>query len=95
MQCKPYFSLLRPYISLCFSVVVKFDRSQWGGGQKFSKSCQRSFWLPPRSKVVKGGLRAGWVLIVIGAIGVAIFFLWYSVDNFISSTVMTTQDTSR
>ena len=40
-------------------------------------------------------LKIGWIAVVIGSIGVAIFFLSHSFINFIGSTVMTTQDTTR
>ena len=40
-------------------------------------------------------LRVAWVAVVVGAMGVAGFFLAYSLNDFLSSTVQTTQDTSR
>ena len=40
-------------------------------------------------------LKFGWVLVVMAAIGVAAFFLTNSILDFRSSTVQTTQDTSR
>lgn len=40
-------------------------------------------------------LRIGWVAVVLGSMGVAAFFLGYSCNDFLSSTVQTTQDTSR
>ena len=36
-----------------------------------------------------------WILVVLGSIGVASFFLTHSFTNFLGSTVMTTQDTTR
>ena len=52
-------------------------------------------------KFLRGGapirrpLRVGWMAVVIGSLGVAIFFLSNSFIDFQSSTVQTTQDTSR
>ena len=40
-------------------------------------------------------LLLGWMLVVLGSIGVAVFFLSNSIIDFRSSTVQTTQDTSR
>jgi hypothetical protein len=40
-------------------------------------------------------LRIGWMAVVLASIGVAIFFLNHSIRDFCSSTVQTTQDTSR
>ena len=40
-------------------------------------------------------LRIGWVTVVLASMGVASFFLGYSSNDFLSSTVQTTQDTSR
>lgn len=40
-------------------------------------------------------LRLGWILVVLASMGVASFFLGYSFNDFVSSTVQTTQDTSR
>ena len=40
-------------------------------------------------------LKIGWIAVVIGSIGVAVFFLTHSFVNFLGSTVMTTQDTTR
>ena len=40
-------------------------------------------------------LRVGWVAVVFGSMAVAAFFLGYSLNDFFSSTVQTTQDTSR
>ena len=40
-------------------------------------------------------LKAGWIAVVFGSIGVAVFFLTHSFINFFGSTVMTTQDTTR
>ena len=40
-------------------------------------------------------LKAGWIAVVFGSIGVAVFFLAHSFINFFGSTVMTTQDTTR
>ena len=40
-------------------------------------------------------LRVGWVAVVLASMGVASFFLGYSCNNFFTSTVQTTQDTSR
>ena len=40
-------------------------------------------------------LRIGWVAVVLASMGVASFFLGYSWNDFLSSTVQTTQDTSR
>ena len=47
------------------------------------------------SSNVNIALRIGWVAVVLGSMGVAGFFLGYSCNNFLSSTVQTTQDTSR
>ena len=47
------------------------------------------------SSNVNLALRIGWVAVVLGSMGVAGFFLGYSCNNFLSSTVQTTQDTSR
>ena len=47
------------------------------------------------STSVNPALRAGWVAVVLCSIGVASFFLGYSCNDFLSSTVQTTQDTSR
>ncbi len=47
------------------------------------------------SSEVNRTLRVGWVLVVLASMGVASFFLGYSFNDFISSTVQTTQDTSR
>ena len=41
------------------------------------------------------GMRLGWVLIVLASLAVATFFLFHSASDFASSTVQTTQDTSR
>ncbi|CAB4055949.1 unnamed protein product [Lepeophtheirus salmonis] len=40
-------------------------------------------------------LRNGWIGVVFASMGVATFFLGYSINDFLSSTVQTTQDTSR
>ena len=40
-------------------------------------------------------LRVGWVAVVLASMGVASFFLGYSCNDFFTSTVQTTQDTSR
>ena len=40
-------------------------------------------------------LKVGWVTVVLASMGVAGFFLGYSCNDFLSSTVQTTQDTSR
>ena len=40
-------------------------------------------------------LTASWGAVVLGSIGVAVFFLSNSLVDFLSSTVQTTQDTSR
>ena len=40
-------------------------------------------------------LRVSWVAVVFGSMAVAAFFLGYSLNDFCSSTVQTTQDTSR
>lgn len=50
----------------------------------FSANKWQRFWL-----------NAGWAAVVLGSIGVAVFFLSNSVIDFLSSTVQTTQDTSR
>jgi len=47
------------------------------------------------SSNVNRTLKLGWVLVVLASMGVASFFLSYSLNNFLSSTVQTTQDTSR
>ena len=40
-------------------------------------------------------LKIGWIAVVVGSIGVATFFLAHSLIDFLGSTVMTTQDTTR
>ena len=40
-------------------------------------------------------LRVGWVAVVFASMGVAACFLAYSCNDFLTSTVQTTQDTSR
>ena len=40
-------------------------------------------------------LRVAWIAVVFGSMAVAAFFLGYSLYDFYSSTVQTTQDTSR
>ena len=40
-------------------------------------------------------LRVGWITVVLASMGVASFFLGYSSHDFLTSTVQTTQDTSR
>lgn len=47
------------------------------------------------SSNVNTTLRIGWVAVLLAAMGVAAFFLGYSCNDFLSSTVQTTQDTSR
>ena len=47
------------------------------------------------SSSVNFTLRIGWVGVVLAAMGVAAFFLGYCFNDFVSSTVQTTQDTSR
>ncbi len=47
------------------------------------------------SSHVNRTLRVGWVAVVLASMGVAAFFLGYSCNDFLSSTVQTTQDTSR
>ena len=40
-------------------------------------------------------LRVGWVAVVLASMGVCCYFLEYSCSDFLTSTVQTTQDTSR
>ena len=40
-------------------------------------------------------LRLGWVAVVLASMGVCCYFLEYSCSDFLTSTVQTTQDTSR
>ena len=47
------------------------------------------------SSSVNFTLRIGWVGVVLAAMGVAAFFLGYCCNDFLSSTVQTSQDTSR
>ena len=69
----------------------------YGGNTSFERFCNCTSlhgW-KYLSNNVNIHLRFGWVAVVLASMGVAAFFLGYSCNDFLSSTVQTTQDTSR
>ena len=68
--------------------------SSWTSFETFC-SCTSLHGWKYLSREVNRTLRFGWVAVVLASMGVAGFFLGYSLNDFLSSTVQTTQDTSR
>ncbi len=72
----------------------KADEDHWANFEQFC-SCTSLHGWKYLSRKVNMTLRLGWVAVVLASMGVASFFLGYSLNDFLSSTVQTTQDTSR
>lgn len=69
-------------------------KKSWANFETFC-SCTSLHGWKYLSKTVNKTLRLCWVGVVLASMGVAAFFLGYSLNDFLASTVQTTQDTSR
>ena len=83
-------------ISLRFEVeeTVTTDEAKNTSFERFCHCTSLHGW-KYLSSSVNFTLRIGWVGVVLAAMGVAAFFLGYCCNDFLSSTVQTSQDTSR
>ena len=79
---------------------ISLNQSDTTGQKPFKQFCEATSlhgwkFLSSDGTFRRPILKACWIVVVALSFGVACFFLFHSIKNFVSATVMTTQDTSR